>query len=67
MGILDAFDREDRVEVTFSSFYALMRESTKVEFMTNAVYCNVPHRFIREMLTGEAETIEHEAIEETAE
>ena len=27
--ILDAFAKEDRVEVTFSDFYKLMKESTK--------------------------------------
>ena len=48
MGIMDAFSPEDRVSVKFSDFYALMRDSTKVEFMENAINCNVPHRYIRD-------------------
>lgn len=55
MGLIDAFNKEDRVEVTFSDFYRLMRESAKAELMANAVKCDVPHCFIREMLTGTAE------------
>lgn len=53
--IMDAFSREDRVEVTFSDFYRLMKESTKAETVMNAVNCNVPHRYIREMATGKSE------------
>lgn len=55
MGIMDIFNPEDRVSVKFSDFYALMRDSTKVEFMANAINCNVPHRYIRETITGAAE------------
>ncbi len=53
--ILDAFAKEDRVEVTFSDFYRLMQESTKAEIVMNAVNCNVPHKYIREMATGKSE------------
>lgn len=53
--ILDAFAKEDRVEVTFSDFYRLMRESTKAEIVMNAVNCNVPYKYIREMVTGKSE------------
>ena len=55
MGMLDAFTPEDRVQVKFSDFYELMRESAKAEIMMNAINCDVPHRFIREMMTGESE------------
>ena len=40
--LLDAFSKEDRVEITLSDFYRLMRESTSAELMKNAVNCNVP-------------------------
>ena len=53
--IMDAFSKEDRGEVTFSDFYRLMKESTKAEIVMNAVNCNVPHRYIREMATGKSE------------
>lgn len=56
MSILDAFTPEDRVNVTFSTFYSLMKESTKAEMLMNAVNCNVPHQYIRETMTGASET-----------
>ena len=55
MGLLDAINKEDRIEVTFSIFYRLVRESAKCELVMNAVDCDVPHRYIREMCSGESE------------
>jgi hypothetical protein len=52
MGLLDAINKEDRIEVTFSTFYKLVKESAKCELVMNAVTCDVPHRYIREMATG---------------
>jgi len=52
MGIADAFAKEDRVEVTFSMFYRIVRETAKCELVLNAVNCDVPHKFIREMANG---------------
>lgn len=43
------------MEVTFSDFYRLMQESTKAEIVMNAVNCNVPYKYIREMVTGKSE------------
>ena len=60
MGLVDAFSREDRVAVTFSDFYRIMRESAKSELIMNAVNCNVPHQFIREMATGKSEAVKLE-------
>lgn len=57
MGILDAFNPEDRVSVKFSDFYKLMLEGTKAELMMNAVKCDVPHQHIREMMTGNKEPV----------
>ena len=56
MGLMDAFDKKDRVEVRFSAFYSLMKESVKAEFLMNAVTCRVPHEYIYEMTTGEKMT-----------
>ena len=55
MGLADMLSAEDRVSVKFSDFYNLVMESTKAELMMNAVNCNVPHRFIRETMTGKSE------------
>lgn len=57
MGLADAFGKEDRVNVTFSDFYRLVKESSKAELIMNAVNCNVPHKYIREMATGESEAL----------
>ena len=55
MGLVDAINKEDRIEVTFSTFYRLVRESAKCELIVNAVGCDVPHRYIREMCSGKSE------------
>ena len=55
MGIMDAFKPEDRTEITFSNFYNLIKQAAQYEIAMNAVNCNVPHRYIREAMTGEKE------------
>lgn len=55
MGIVDAFSREDRVEVKFSDFYRLMKQAAQYEIAMNAVNCDVPHAYIRETMTGKKE------------
>lgn len=64
MGLADAFGKEDRVPVTFSTFYALMRESARAEMLMNAVRCKVPHEFIYEMATGEKAVSKEETVPE---
>lgn len=53
MGIMDAFEREDRTEIKVTALYQMLREAAKCELLMNAVNCDVPHKFIREMATGE--------------
>lgn len=65
MGFVDAISAEDRVEVKFSDFYNLVKAATKAELMMNAVSCNVPHRFIRETMTGNSEAPEIDGKNET--
>ena len=52
MGLADAFGKEDRVQMTFSEFYKLMREAAKAELLMNAVRCQVPHEYIYKMAEG---------------
>jgi len=61
MGLADAFGTEDRVEVKFSDFYKLMKEGAKSELIVNAVNCDVPHQYIREMVTGKRDEVEEKA------
>ena len=55
MGVMDAFEREDRAQVKMTTLYTMMKEAARGELVMNAVNCDVPHRFIREMATGEKE------------
>lgn len=56
MSLVDAFSKEDRTEVKFSQFFALVKQAAQYETLMNAVNCDVPHRFIRETMTGKKET-----------
>lgn len=55
MGIIDAITAEDRVEVKFSDFYRLIRESTRAEMMENGLKCRIPHAHILAVVNGKAE------------
>ena len=52
MGIMDAFNAEDRFTVTVSKFREMMKAAVKADLMMNAVNCEVPYQYIREMVTG---------------
>lgn len=56
MSLVDAFGREDRTEVKFSQFFALVKQAAQYEILMNAVNYDVPHRFIKETMTGKKET-----------
>ena len=57
MSLADVFGREDRTEVKFSEFFALVKQAAQYETLMNAVNCDVPHRFIRETMTGKKEEV----------
>ena len=57
MSLVDAFGKEDRTEVKFSEFFALVKQAAQYETLMNAVNCDVPHRFIRETMTGKKEEV----------
>lgn len=57
MGMMDAFNAEDRVDVKFSDFYTLMKGCTQREMLMNGINCNVPHQYLREIMTGKSEAI----------
>lgn len=65
MGIVDAFSREDRVEVKFTDFYKLMKQAAQYEIAMNAVNCDVPHTYIRETMTGKKEDHPEALLEAT--
>lgn len=55
MSLIDTFSKEDRVPVTFTDFFNLVKQAAKYENVMNGVNCNVPHAYIREMTTRKAE------------
>lgn len=55
MGIVDAFAAEEKIPMRFSEFHALVHTATKAELLINAVNTDVPHAYIRCMLTGKKE------------
>ena len=57
MSLVDAFTKEDRTEVKFSQFFALVKQAAQYETLMNAVNCDVPHGFIRETMTGKKEEV----------
>lgn len=59
MGLVDVISSEDRVQVKFSDFYALMKQSTRAELLMNGIKCETPHAYMREMMTGKKEEAAH--------
>ena len=62
MGLADMFTAEDRVSVKFSDFYNMMQAAAtaeaEVKLLKNAVSSDVPHSYIRCMLTGKNDLLE---------
>lgn len=54
MGIMDAFNAEDRTQIKVSSLYAMLKEGAKAEYLLNAVKCEVPYQYILQMATGKS-------------
>lgn len=63
MGLVDVFSAEDRIQVKFSDFFELVRGCTQRDQMLNAINCNVPYRYIREMVTGKSEEPEKRELQ----
>lgn len=65
MGIVDAFSAEEKISMKFSEFHSLVNAAVKGELLVNAVNANVPHMFIRGMLTGKEEHFEEYMVRHT--
>lgn len=55
MGLADVIGKDDRTEIKTIELFEMLKEAGRSELVMNAVNCNVPHRFIREMATGVSE------------
>ena len=58
MGFMDALNAEDRVGVKFSTLYDLLYTKAEAELLKNAMQCEVPYRYVREMLSGVNDELE---------
>ena len=53
MGLIDLFTPEDKVEMTFSQFHSLVRESVKSDLLINGLKNKVPHEYMLAMMEAE--------------
>ena len=58
MGMLDAIQSEDRIQVKFSDFYSIVKRAAKAEILENAVNADVPNMYVRGMITGKCDLLE---------
>ena len=49
--LIEVLSKEDRLNVKYTDFYNIIKAGAERDIIINAVNCNVPHRYIREMLT----------------
>ena len=55
MGLIDLFTPEDKIELNFKQLHGLTAEAVKSDLLMNGIKCDVPHAFLREVMTGEKE------------
>lgn len=68
MGLMDAITAEDRVQLKVSDLETLMKNAAKADLIFNGIRAEVPHRYMREIITGKKEDAdETKARKETGE
>ena len=67
MGLADTFGRDDKFEIKTNSFIAMVEKAAMAransELMMNAINCDVPYRYIREIMTGISEEPEDNGLD----
>jgi len=53
MGFADAFAKEDRVEITVSQLYVLVKEASRADLFRNGVKNSIPNSHILCVLDGD--------------
>lgn len=56
MGIVDIFKEEERASLELSTLYELFKQSAQKELIINGINCDVPHKYLREIITGNSES-----------
>lgn len=55
MALTDLFTPETKTELNFTQFHGLTKEAAKYDLLMNGIKCDVPHVFLREVMTGKKE------------
>lgn len=55
MGLVDALNAEDRVELKITELLQLVRGCAERDVMKNGINTDVPHAYMRMMITGKKE------------
>ena len=58
MGMLDAIQSEDRIQVKYSEFKTLVKGAVKAELLVNMALTDGPHKYMRCMRTGKNDLLE---------
>lgn len=54
MGLMDTISAEDRINIKFSDFYNLVKNTTRAEFMMNGIKNEIDHDSIYKIVTGKS-------------
>ncbi len=55
MALADLFTPETKTELNFKQLHGLTAEAVKYDLLMNGIKCDVPHTFLREVMTGKKE------------
>lgn len=55
MGLMDVFKEEETANLRLSTLYELLKQSAQKELIINGINCDVPHKYLREIITGNLE------------
>nr|WP_298053666.1 hypothetical protein [uncultured Lachnoanaerobaculum sp.] len=56
MGLMDVFKEEETANLKLSTLYELLKQSAQKELIINGINCDVPHKYLREIITGNSES-----------
>ena len=56
MGLMDVFKEEETANLRLSTLYELLKQSAQKELIINGINCDVPHKYLREIITGNSES-----------
>lgn len=62
MGLVDVFGKEDRIEVTYSDFYSMVKESAKFDIIEDALNRGCDPRVILDIIFEKKEKIDVQDI-----